>query len=89
MFFLRDALDCENLGVTVVDADPGWTGTEHDHADGGHEEVYLVVEGSARLVVDGEPHDLPAGHAVRVEPGATRRLEAGDDGARLVLAGAP
>ena len=81
MFFLRDALDCENLGVTVVDADPGWTGTEHDHADGGHEEVYLVVEG--------EPHDLPAGHAVRVEPGATRRLEAGDDGARLVLAGAP
>ena len=24
MHFLRDPLDCENHGLTVVDADPGW-----------------------------------------------------------------
>lgn len=86
---LRDPLDCEHLGLSVVDADPGWTGMEHDHADDGQEEVYLLVEGAATLVVDGEEVGMDPGDAVRVDPAATRHLEAGDDGCRLVVAGAP
>ncbi len=39
MYFLRDALDCAELGVTVVEGDADWDGMEHDHADAGHEEV--------------------------------------------------
>jgi quercetin dioxygenase-like cupin family protein len=89
MFFLREALKCENLGLTVVDADDGWAGTEHDHADEAHEEVYLLARGSATLVVDGEDHELSEGDAVRVAPGETRRLQAGDGGAHVVIAGAP
>jgi hypothetical protein len=49
MFFLRDELNCENLGVTVIDVDAGWSGMEHDHEDRGHEEVYVVVEGSITI----------------------------------------
>ena len=89
MFFLRDALDCENLGLTVLDADEGWEGTEHDHADEGHEEVYLLARGSATLDVAGTEYELREGEAVRVSPGETRRLRAGDDGAHVVVAGAP
>lgn len=89
LHMLRDPLDCENLGVSVVDAGPGWTGMEHDHADDGQEEVYLLIEGSATLAVDGESVGMTPGDAVRVDADATRSLAAGEEGARLVVAGAP
>ncbi|MFB6301803.1 MAG: cupin domain-containing protein [Haloferacaceae archaeon] len=89
LHMLRDPLDCENLGLSVVDAGPGWTGMEHDHADDGQEEVYLLVEGDATLVVEGEAVEMDPGDAVRVDPDATRRLAVGDEGSRLVIAGAP
>jgi hypothetical protein len=74
MFFLREALSCESLGLTVVEADEGWEGMEHDHADEGHE---------------GEDHDLSEGDAVRVAPTESRQLHVGDGGAHVVVAGAP
>ena len=89
VFFLREALCCENLGVTVVDAAPGWTGMDHDHAGDDHEEVYVLVDGGATLTVEGELYPMDEGTAVRVEPESTRQLIAGDDGATLVVAGAP
>ena len=88
MYFLRDALDCTELGVTVVEGDADWDGMEHDHADAGHEEVYLLVEGDATLEVDGETVSLTAGDAVRVDPDSTRSL-AFDGDSLLVVAGAP
>ncbi|TKX73580.1 cupin domain-containing protein [Halorubrum sp. GN11_10-6_MGM] len=89
MYFLRDALDCENLGVTVVEADDGWEGMEHDHADGDHEEVYVLLHGEATLTVDGDAVDLAPGDAVRVDPGSTRDLAFSADGSKMVIAGAP
>lgn len=88
MYFLRDALDCENLGITVVEGDEEWTGKEHDHADPEQEEVYLLVEGSGRITVDGEDVDLDAGDAVRVPPSATRSYGF-DERSRMVIVGAP
>ena len=89
LHFLRDALDCEGLGVSVVDADGGWEGKPHDHSESGHEEVYVLVEGSAAVTVDGETLSLDPGDAVRVAPDERRQVTAGDDGAFLVVAGAP
>jgi len=40
---------------------------------GGHEEVYLILKGHARFVVDGEEVDGPAGTFVFVPDPATRR----------------
>ena len=88
MHFLRNALDCENLGVTVLDAGPGWEGMEHVHTDQDHEEVYVLLEGSGELTVDGETVSLAAGDAVRVDPGATRSLTF-DTESQMVIAGAP
>ena len=89
MYFLRDALDCENLGVTVVEADAGWEGMEHDHGDAGHEEVYVLLHGGATLTVDGDLIELGPGDAVRVDPGSTRDLAFTADGSKMVIAGAP
>lgn len=87
--FLRDKLDCENLGVSMIDAEPAWEGLEHDHADEDHEEVYIVVEGMATLTADGDELDLETGDAVRIAPGTSRQLRTGDDGAKIVAIGAP
>ena len=87
MHFLRDPLDCERLGLTVVEVGPDWTGKEHDHAGNGQEEVYLLLDGAATLTVEGEAVELSPGEAVRVDPEATRQLEVTEE-SRMVIAGA-
>ncbi len=88
LYFLRDALDCEQLGVSVLEADADWTGMEHDHADEDHEEVYVLLDGAATLTVDGEDVPMEPGDAVRVDPGTARQIHT-DDESRMVIAGAP
>lgn len=89
MHFLRDALDADQLGLTVLDCDPGWSGMEHDHAEDDHEEIYYLAEGGATVTVDGEPVEMEAGDALRISPGATRSIENGDTESTFVLVGAP
>ena len=88
MHFLRDALDCDELGITVLDASAGWEGKEHDHAHDGQEEVYLLVDGSATLTVDGDDVPMDAGDAVRVDPASTRELSFAEE-SQMVIVGAP
>lgn len=89
MYFLRDALGSDQLGVTVVEGRDGWEGKRHDHADDGQEEVYLLIEGAATLSIEGESIELTAGDAVRVDPEAARELEFTADDSLMVIAGAP
>jgi quercetin dioxygenase-like cupin family protein len=88
MHFLRDELDCDNLGITVIDVGGEWQGKTHDHAEEGHEEVYLLMEGAGSLTVDGEKVTLDPGKAVRVDPDATRQLQFAEASA-MVVVGAP
>ena len=85
---LRGALDTQAVGLTVADCEPGWEGPEHDHAEADHEEVYLLIEGSASVTVDDRTVELDPGDAVRVDPEETRQIHNGDSRSRLVLAGA-
>lgn len=89
MYFLRDELDCDSLGMTVVEADEGWEGLEHDHAEDGQEEIYLLLEGKAQLTVEGESLHLDGGDAVRVDPESTRELSFTDDDSTMVIGGTP
>ncbi|USZ70414.1 cupin domain-containing protein [Natronosalvus halobius] len=89
MSFLRDALDCETHGLTVIEADEGWDGLEHDHEDDGQEEVYLLIEGEATIQIDGDQVDLASGDAVRVDPETTRELRFTADDSLMVVTGAP
>lgn len=89
MHFLRDPLECEKQGVTVVNCEPGWTGMEHDHSDEEHEEVYVLIDGEATVTVDDEEVTLKTGDVIRIPPDATRQIQNGDTESTFVLTGAP
>jgi mannose-6-phosphate isomerase-like protein (cupin superfamily) len=50
----------------------GGATTAHYHRT--TEELYLVVEGSGRLVIDGEQRDVAQGDCALIPPGATHKL---------------
>ena len=97
MWFFRDPLNCEHLGVTLMELAPGGTGKAHDHAEEGHEEVYVVVDGELTVQLGGDGDATPEtelalsdGEAVRVGAGTRRQLHNHGDGTvRVVVAGAP
>ena len=63
---------------------------EHDHSEGGQEEVYVVLEGRAHLRAGDEEHDLEPGVFARVGPNEKRMLTTGEEGALvLALGGVP
>ncbi len=81
-------LGVESFGLQVLDFPAGFADYhEHDHADDGQEEVYVVLRGSARFDVAGEAVALDPGRMLRVGPGTRRRLEPGPDGVRLLAIG--
>lgn len=96
MWFFRDALDCENLGITLLELEPGGKGKAHDHAEEDHEKAYLVVDGEVTIELGGDESEsaneetLAAGEAIRVAPDTRRQLHnRGDGRVRIVIAGAP
>ena len=73
-----------------------WSGAEgeeiigdHDEVPTGHEELYIVIEGRATFVVDGEELDAPTGTVVFVrDPAVKRGARAAEGGATILTAGA-
>jgi hypothetical protein len=88
---VRAALGARIAGISAYTA--GTPGQElvEDHvedADGrAHEEVYLVLRGSARFVLDGEVLDAPAGTFVRVSSHIRRSATAVEVPAAVVVVG--
>jgi hypothetical protein len=63
---------------------------EHDERESGQEELYVVVQGSARLTLDGEAFVAPAVSFVAVpDPTVTRAAVALEDRTLLLAIGAP
>ncbi|EMA43105.1 cupin domain-containing protein [Halococcus saccharolyticus] len=90
MWFLKDALDTEQLGFTVLELEPDGKGKEHDHETDGQEEIYYVVEGEVDVDLADETVTLSTDDALRLDPEETRQIHNhGDKRAKLVLAGAP
>ncbi|WP_247729813.1 cupin domain-containing protein [Halovivax limisalsi] len=90
MWFLKDALDTDHLGVTVLELEAGQAGKPHDESETGQEEVYYVVDGTVAVDLEPETVTLEAGEAIRLDPEERRQLEnTGSEPATLVLAGAP
>lgn len=82
-------LGLQFFGMQVLDLPAGFSDyPEHDHADDGQEEVYLVLRGSTEFQIDGERVRLRAGEMIRVAPDAKRKLAPGEDGARILAIGA-
>ena len=89
MHFLSEPLETEQVGVTVARCDPGWNSRPHDHRENDHEEVYVLIEGAATVVVDGEEIEMGAGDAIWISPESTRQIRNGDRESAFVLVSAP
>lgn len=90
MCFLKDELDTEHLGFTILEMEPGAKGKRHSHEADGQEEVYYVVNGEVEVSVEDDTVDLGSGEALRLDPGVERQIHnTGDERASMVLAGAP
>ncbi|HEY2603871.1 MAG TPA: cupin domain-containing protein [Thermoleophilaceae bacterium] len=87
----RAELGVTSFGMQVIDLPPNLDGyPEHDHAETGQEEVYVVLSGAVDLTVDGETVRLEEGTMARVGPEARRQLVTTDSPVRiLALGGVP
>jgi hypothetical protein len=91
----RASLEATSVGMQVMHFPAGWEGyPNHDHLndsvdqnDLGQEEIYIALDGSATLLVDGDQHTLERGVLARVGPGQKRRILPGPDGFRMVAVG--
>ena len=83
-----------HFGITAFGVN-AWTGrdagdqviNDHDEADDGQEELYLVVNGRAVFELDGERVDAPAGTLVFARPAVKRAAFAEEPGTMIVSVG--
>jgi len=84
--FGRSSLDSEHLGISLFRYAPGMRASSgHHHRE--QEEAYIVVAGSGRILLDGEPHELRRWDVVRISPSVVRAVEAGPDGIEFIAVG--
>jgi mannose-6-phosphate isomerase-like protein (cupin superfamily) len=79
---LRKELGVSTFGMNQMVLGPGEEGRIHSHTE--QEEVFLVLEGTLLLLVEGEEHVFERDELVRVAPILRRKIVNGGEG-RLVL----
>jgi quercetin dioxygenase-like cupin family protein len=84
----RVPLEMENAGISYIRIAPGFR-IPFGHKHKNQEEVYVVVNGSARIKIEDEVRELKQWDAVRLHRDTVRGFEAGDEGAELIAIGAP
>jgi uncharacterized cupin superfamily protein len=87
---LNERLGISHFGISAVAIDPGDDfDIEHDEADCGHQEVYVVVAGRAGFRIGGEEFDAGPGEVVAVpDPTETRDYWAVEPDTRIICLGA-
>ena len=84
--FAREQLGLDRTGLTMFRLGPGLrVPFGHRHED--QEEVYVVVQGSARIKIDDKVVELGQWDAVHVPGDVMRNLEGGPDGASVIVFG--
>jgi uncharacterized cupin superfamily protein len=81
---LRRALGVTTFGLNQLVLQPGERGRIHAHKR--QEEVFIVLEGTLTLFVDGTPTDVPAGRVVRVGPEVRRQMANLGPGRTMLIA---
>jgi mannose-6-phosphate isomerase-like protein (cupin superfamily) len=84
----RVPLEMENAGISYIRIAPGFR-IPFGHKHKNQEEVYVLVNGSARIKLEDEVRELKQWDAVRVHRGTVRGFEAGNQGAEFIAIGAP
>ena len=79
------ALEAQSTGLAYHVIKPGQRGKAHRHDQA--EEIYVVLGGGGRAVLDGELVELRPLDALRIAPPVARAFEAGADGLELLVFG--
>jgi len=87
----RAELGVSSFGMQVIRMPASYDDyPEHDHAKDRQEEVYVALQGSGWIDIDGERVELDKDILVRIGPGTRRRVHSGPDGLQmLVIGGCP
>lgn len=86
--FARVPLEAELVGITYQRLAPNFRLTRgHSHKT--QEEVYVLVEGSARAKLGDDVRELKPWDAVRVHKDTVRSFESGPEGAVFIAVGCP
>ncbi len=81
-------LGVESFGMQVLDFPAGFSEyPEHDHAEDGQEEVYVVLRGGGEFEIEEDRVPIDAGRMVRISPSSRRKLHPGPDGVRVLAIG--
>ena len=89
-FLVRRSLGLSAFGMNLVEIPPGEQIPEHDETARDQEEVFVVLDGDAEVVIDGVAHPAPAGTFARLDPQATRTVRnSGSETALVIIASAP
>lgn len=81
---LRRMLGVSSFGLNLILLKPGERGRIHIHRS--QEEVYVVLEGTLSLAVEGVERDLAVGEMARVAPDVRRQLVNRGPGRLAILA---
>lgn len=85
---VRAELGVSAFGVQIIRLPPGYEDyPEHDHADSGQEEVFVVLSGSGWMDIEGERVELDRETIVRVGPQTRRKVYAGPEGLQMMVVG--
>lgn len=81
-------LGVTSWGMNLIEIEPGCDDyPDHDHAEDGQEEVYVVLGGSGTLRGGGKEWPLEPGVMVRVGPREKRKILPGKKGVTLLVLG--
>jgi hypothetical protein len=88
----RAELGVTAWGMQVLTLPPDWADYplhkhDEDAFDPNQEEVYIPLEGGAKLVADGQEFELRPGVMARVGPAQLRKIVPGPEGIRFVALG--
>jgi uncharacterized cupin superfamily protein len=86
----RRSLGVSSFGMNVCHLEPGEDIPEHHEAERDHEEVFIVLEGSPAMVIEGEEHPLRPGSFARLDPTLMRTVRnVGSEPATVLIVSAP
>jgi uncharacterized cupin superfamily protein len=86
--FPKRQLGC-TIGGVGIEKLPAGVRQQFGHTHSEQEELYVVTEGSGRVKIEDEVHDLRTWDILRVGPNTMRNFEAGPDGITFIAFGAP
>ncbi len=77
---LHDKLSLTGAEISINNL-PAGAGVPFVHSHKQNEEIYVVLAGRGKAMIDGETVELAAGDWIRISPAAKRQFSAADDSA--------